>query len=55
MIRNIMMAEYSTVSYLTFWLITVALSYIGDKSANEVRARVLFGAIAFPSLMYLLT
>lgn len=54
MIKSIMTAEYSAVSYLSFWLITVAFSYINDKSANEVRARVVFGAIFFPIAMYLL-
>lgn len=55
MIKDILTYEYSSISHLTFWLITMSFSYILDKSANEVRVRVLFSIIFFPIVMYFLT
>lgn len=53
MIKDMLTAQYSAVSYLVFTLITVAFSY-RDKYVGEIRGRMAFSTIFFVICMYVL-
>ena len=53
LIKEMLTAQYSAVSYLSFMMVTVAFSF-RDESVGEIRGRFAFCAIFYTLGMYFL-